>query len=65
MADKLIYFSNDETQINPSVDYLQSLVENLNTQLNSQLTTIQKKKSPKLLSQRIRERYYKTLGISV
>ena len=63
MADKLMYFPNDNTQITPSVD-LNQLLKRLNTQLNKP-TNQNSPKSPKLLSQRIRKRNLKTLGTSV
>ena len=50
-------------KMNPSVDYNQWL-KRMNTQLNEQ-TNQNSLESSKLLSQRIRKRFYKTLGTSV
>ena len=64
MADKLMYVPNDDTQNYP-FSRLLWVVETFghSTKLNK-LIVIQYK-SPRLLSQRLRKRYYKTLGTSV
>ena len=58
MADKMMYILNDDTQIYPLCRL------KLNTQLNER-TNQNSLKSPKLLSQRIRKRSYKTLSLSL
>ena len=63
MADKLMYIPNDDTQ-NYTFRRLNLLVETFKTQLNEP-TNQSPLKSPKLLSQRIRKRYYKYLGTGV
>ena len=63
MADKLIHTPMIVHKIIPSVDY-NLLLKRLNTQLYEP-TKQNSLKSPKLLSQRIKKRYYKTLGASV
>ena len=63
MADKLMYISNDDKQNYP-LSRLKLVVKHLNTQLNEP-TNQNSLKSPKLLSQRIRKHYYKTLRTSV
>ena len=60
MAHKLIFIPNDDTL---SVDYNQWL-KRLDTQLNKP-TNQNSIKSPKLLNQRIKKRYDKTLGTSI
>ena len=62
MADKLMYIPSDDTQSYPFCR-LQLAGENFNTQLMNQSINIQKK-PPKLLGQRIRICYCKTLGTS-
>ena len=57
MVDKLMYITNDDTE-NVIICRLQLVIKRLDTQLNNQ----NQFKSPKLLSQRIRNRYCKTLG---
>ena len=58
MADKLMYFPNDYT-LNFPLRMLKLVAETFKpTNQNSF-------KSPKLLSQQIRKRYYKTLGTSI
>ena len=59
MSYKLMYAPNDDTQNSP-VDYISSW--NVWTFNIYELTN---QKSPKLLTQRIRKLYYKTLGTSV
>ena len=56
MADKLMYIPNDVTQ-SYTICRLQWVVETFKHQFQW--------KSPKLLSQRTRKRYYTTLGTSV
>ncbi len=63
MADKLMYNPNDDTQNYP-ICRLQLVVKRLDTKLNEP-TNHNSLKSPPLLSQRIRKRYYKTMGTSV
>ena len=63
MGYKLTYNPNNDTQITPSVDYNQWL-KRLNTQLN-ELTNKNSMKVPKVVSQQIKKRYYKTLVASV
>ena len=58
MADKLMYISNDNTQNYPFCR-VKLVVETL-----EQSTNHNSLKSPKLLSQRIKKLYYKTLGTS-
>ena len=53
MADKLIYIPNDDAQNN--------WFKRLNTIIDNS-TNNYSLKSPKILNQRIRKRYYKTLG---
>ena len=60
MADILMYIPNEDTQ-NYS-NYLNNWLKRLDTQLN-ELINQNSMKSPKLLSQRIRKRYYKTFGL--
>ena len=55
MADKLMYIPNDDAQNYPLCK-LQFTVETFEHKIE---------KSPKLLSQRMRKRYYKVLGASV
>ena len=60
MDDKLMYISNDETQITPFLDYNQKLKcfeSKLNESTNQNSTKV-----PKLFGQRFRKRYNKTLG---
>ncbi len=59
MADILMFNHNGETQNNPSVDKNAWMFEH-NESTNQNLLN-----SPKFFSQRIRKRYYKTLGTSV
>ena len=61
MADELMYIPNNDTQNYPYCR-LQLVVRTLNL-INQQIKI--QLKSPKLLSQLIRKRYYKTLGTSV
>ena len=61
MVDKLMYIPNDDTQNYP---FYRLKLKRLNTQLNYP-TNQNSLKPPKFLSQRIRKRYYKTLGTSV
>ena len=63
MADKLVYIPNDDTQ-NYHFCILHQEVETFDINYMNQPITIQWK-SPRLLSQRIRKCYYKTLGTSV
>ena len=63
MADKLMCNPNDDIQIFPFCR-LKLVVETFDTQLNER-TNQTSLKSPKLLIQRIRKRYYKTLATSV
>ena len=63
MADKILYIPNDDTQNEP-VFRLQLVFETcLPTELNEP-TNQNQLKNPRLLSQRIRKLYYKTLGTS-
>ena len=63
MVDKMMYIPNDVIQ-DCLFCRLQLVVETMNNQLNK--TTNQNSiKSPKLLSQRKRKRYHKTLGTKV
>ena len=63
MADELMYISNSDTK-NYSICRIELVVETFE---HSAYLTNQSKftKSPNLLSQGIRKRYYKTLGTSV
>ena len=60
MDDKLMYIPNDDIQIYPFCR-LNKWLKSLNTQL----TKAKNQNSPVLLSQLIKERYYKTLETSV
>ena len=61
MADKILYIPNDDTQNEPAFR-LQLVFETcLPTELNKPTNQTQLK-NPRLLSQRIRKLYYKTLG---
>ena len=62
MADKSMYLPNDDTQNYPFCR-LELVIETLETQLNES-TNHNSLKSPKVLSQRIRKRNYKTLETS-
>ena len=60
-----MYIPNDDTQVTNCVDYMCRLwLKRLNTELD-QPTNQNSIKVPKLLGQRIRKRYHKTLGTSV
>ena len=63
MADKLMYIPNDNTKITPSVSY-NLRFKHVDTQFNKS-TNQNSLKSPKLLSQQISKRYYRTLGTSI
>ena len=63
MTKKLMYIPNDDSQNCPFCR-LQLVVETLDTKLNK-LTNHNSLKPLKLLSQRIRKYYHKTLGTSV
>ena len=63
MADKLMCIQNNDKQNYP-LSRLKLVVKHLNTQLNEP-TNQNSLKSPKLLSQRIRKHYYKTLRTRV
>ena len=63
MADKLMYIPNVNTESCASLDdYL--CLKRFETHFNA-LTNKNSLKSPKLLRQRIRKRYFKNLGTSV
>ena len=64
MTEKLIYIPNDNTQITPSSVYYNYWLKRLDTQLNDP-TNQNLVKVPKLLGQRIRIDYWKTLGTGV
>ena len=61
MDDKNKYISNDDTQNYPSCR-LKLVVEMFELNESSNQNS---RKSPKLLNQRIRKRYYETFGTSV
>ena len=63
MADKLMYLPNDETQ-NPPFCRLQLVVETIGHSTKWTKQSKYNKKSPKLLSQRIRKSFDKTSGSS-
>ena len=62
MADKSMYIPNDDTQNYPFFR-LKIVVESSDTELDEP-TNQNSIKISKFLSQRIRKRYYKTLGTS-
>ena len=64
MADILIYIPNYITQKDPFCIFKLE-VQTLNTQLNELTNQKSSQQSPKLSSQRIRKRYYRTLETSV
>ena len=64
MIDKLMYIPNDDTQNYPFCRLQLKLLKLLNTQLNEP-TNQNSIKSSKLLHNRIRKRWFKTLGTSV